>query len=252
MVNFITRGDFCYNYLTKEELIVAFCYLLLGHLLGDFVLQTNRIAVNKPLYRSWGIVHAVIVTLCMLIFSIPFGFITMLLVIPAGILHFIIDKKKTEFSDKYKLPELPAFIADQVLHVGILYLASRYAAADASLLLLDRFHAEFIVTAILVTFFAAILNQYILAIFCPRPGNVLFWKGEKLFGNIIRFILFIAFFLSITYSYFFLLLLILIPVVHLIKEHFYGKYPMSKFEALIKVVLDVMVSALGSVILSLL
>lgn len=231
---------------------MAFCYLLLGHLLGDFVLQTNRIAVNKPLYRSWGIVHAVIVTLCMLIFSIPFGLTTMLLVVPAGILHFIIDKKKTDFSDKYKLPELPAFIADQILHVGILYFTSRYAAADASLLLLNRFQAGFLVASILVTFFAAILNQYILAIFCPRPGNVLFWKGEKLFGNIIRFILFIAFFLSITHSFLFLLLLLLIPIVYLIKEHFYGKYPMSKFEALIKILLDILVSALGSAIVSLL
>jgi hypothetical protein len=243
-------GGIFYEYLTKEEYIVAFCYLLLGHLLGDFVLQTNRIAVNKPLYRSWGIVHAVIVTLCMLIFSIPFGLTSMLLVIPAGVLHFIIDKTKSHFSDKYKLPELPAFLADQVLHVGILYFVSRYAVINYSFLLLSKCQAGFMVAAILVTFFAAILNQYILAIFCPRPGNVLFWKGEKLFGNTTRFILFTAFFLFTEYSYLYLLILLLVPVAYIIKEHFYGRYPMGKYEAVLKLLLDILVSALGSAIVS--
>lgn len=229
---------------------MAFCYLLLGHLLGDFVLQTNRIAVNKPLYRRWGIAHAVIVTLCMLLFSIPFGLITTLLVIPAGILHFVIDKTKSYFSDKYKIPELPAFITDQVLHTAIIYFAASFALNNESLLFLSKSQIDFLVAAVLVTFFAAIVNQYILAVFFPRPGNVLFWKGEKLFGIIVRLIIFIALFLSFKYSLLYLLLLLLIPVVLKIKECLYGKYPMGRKESLLKLLLDILISAMGSTVIS--
>ncbi|MBZ0195690.1 MAG: DUF3307 domain-containing protein, partial [Deltaproteobacteria bacterium] len=52
---------------------MAFYYLLLGHLIGDFVLQTDKIAENKGRHRKWNLLHVLVVTLCTLLFTYPFG-----------------------------------------------------------------------------------------------------------------------------------------------------------------------------------
>lgn len=228
---------------------MTFYYILLGHLTGDFVLQTNRIAINKPLSHKWNVIHALIVTLCMLVFAIPFGSIAALLSAAAGFLHLLIDRCKPFLTEKYKIPELLAFITDQALHVGIIGFISLFAAEGSNLLFLDKFQVIFCVVLITVTFFAAISNQYILIYIFPRTGNEFFRKREKLTGVIIRFVMSLSIYMAFRFSLLFLLILPAAPVILFIYRHFNIKDHISHGEILVKLALDWAVSTVGACVL---
>ena len=225
---------------------MAFYYILLGHLIGDFVLQTNRIAVNKPLHRRWNILHAVIVTLCMLVFAIPFGFFTALFTLCAGALHLLIDKAKVVFAEKYQIHDLLAFIIDQVLHIAIIALISVFASSDPTLFFLDKQIVMIVLILSFVTFFAAIFNQYILLGIIPRNDNSFFRRGEKLAGICARFLITLSIFLAISYNFLFLLIVAAVPAILVLQAKPSIKDSVGVRELLIKLLLDWNFSAAGA------
>jgi hypothetical protein len=228
---------------------VAFYYILLGHLIGDFVLQTNRIAVNKPLHQKWNAIHAVIVTLCMLVFAMPFGLTTSLLVLPAGIFHLLIDRAKPFLAEKYRIPELSAFLADQSAHIIIIAFISNFTVKKAAFFYLDNTIVVFFLVLVSVTSFAAILNQYIIAIAFPRMENLFFGEGEKLEGILVRFISTLIMFISIKFSFLFLLLLPAAPAILFLNPRFRVKSRERQSELSARLVLDWIVSAAGAGVL---
>ena len=179
---------------------MCFLYLFLGHLLGDFVMQTNRIADNKIKYWQWNALHAAIVTLCMLLLSIPFGLLVMVLVLVNGVFHYYVDLYKPKIADQYHLPGVVYFLADQVIHIFAIYLISKLAVVNAGFLFFDRRVIKVLLVIAFVSSFAAVLNQYILNMLYPDSNKRFFEADEKSMGNLTRLVTVFGLYFSYTVS----------------------------------------------------
>ena len=93
--------------------ITFFIYLLMCHLLGDYVLQIDYIAQTKKINPYHLFVHCVlyVVPFVFLYKDIPNGY---LIYIYLFFTHFVIDASKCDEKIDYK--------TDQILHYGVLFI----------------------------------------------------------------------------------------------------------------------------------
>lgn len=114
--------------------------LLIGHLLGDFYIQTEQMAERKNSYYKWVILHGISYWGSMLIVHIPIWshWVFLTATLAAGT-HLAIDSLKFLFLKKYvkknkitKRLERDIFFGDQMLHalclMAIAYSSVRYNA----------------------------------------------------------------------------------------------------------------------------
>lgn len=221
---------------------MAFYYLLLGHLIGDFVLQTNKIAENKGRHWKWNLLHVLVVTLCSLFLSYPFGVLLLLMVLLNGAIHFILDYYKTGINKILHLPELVVFLIDQLIHVMLLYFISQ-SAVYGNQHLIGFMTVRFLIVLALVTSFSAVFAQFILAALFPRDDSSFFVEGEKQIGILTRIfiasVLYISFLKSPLYILF---LLVAIPAFLLQFKFKWSKW-MSPTHLVVKLLLDIVISA---------
>ncbi len=83
--------------MTAEPVLVL-CWLLLAHLLADFVIQTDRIATDKfsagpPAWRALGW-HVAGVAICLVPFVLAFGLAGLAVLVVIGVSHGVIDRAK--------------------------------------------------------------------------------------------------------------------------------------------------------------
>jgi len=169
---------------------MCFDFLLLGHLLGDFTFQTNRIAENKNKYYTWNLLHTTIVTLCMLVCSIPFGHFIYVLVILNGGLHFIIDYIKSKLPHKNPAYDLFYFISDQCLHISIIYIISTFSEGSFFYFGIEKIFVKLLTIIVIISSFASILVKYILRLLYPSCRKTFFIYNERIVGIITRLIVF--------------------------------------------------------------
>lgn len=95
-------------------------YLILAHLLGDFVLQPNKLVLWKIKSKAGVFVHALVHFLINIIVLFPFIAKGALWLIPAALfissIHFCIDQTKINYDLKHDKKVLP-FLIDQLLHL---------------------------------------------------------------------------------------------------------------------------------------
>lgn len=101
-------------------------YLILAHLLGDFVFQPNKL-VNWKIKSKWGIlVHVLIHFIINLIILAPFlvnGYYWLiLLAFSLCFAHFWIDRIKISYDLKHDKKVAP-FLLDQLMHLFVILLA---------------------------------------------------------------------------------------------------------------------------------
>jgi len=106
---------------------------LIGHLVGDYLLQTNWQAVNKkaPGWNGWAacLVHCSLYTLAVLLFT---GWWRVELAVLVFLSHIILDRTQL-VAGLLKLlkkgPELwLSVITDNTIHLVFLWLIAKYAA----------------------------------------------------------------------------------------------------------------------------
>jgi len=222
---------------------MAFYYLLLGHLIGDFVLQTDKIAENKGRRWEWNLLHVLVVTLCIFVFSYSFGILLLLMALLNGVIHFIMDYYKNEICRILHLSELLGFLIDQLIHIILLYFIS-LVAIYGNQQLFEVTTTKFLIILALVTYFLAIFTQYVLVALFPGENRRFFEKGEKIFGILSRVYATIVFYLSFHLSPFYLLFLIVVASLFFIQfKHVWSKW-MSPLHLVVKLVLDMSVPAL--------
>lgn len=221
---------------------MAFYYLLLGHLIGDFVLQTDKIAENKGLRWKWNLLHVLAVTFCILIFSYSFGTPLISLVLLNGVLHFVLDFHKKSIIGILHLSELQGFLFDQLLHILLLFLFSQ-AADCGAVQLLDYKTVRLLIVLVLVTSFSAVFTQFILSAIFPRTDNSFFKEGEKHVGILTRLYVSVVFYLAFVISPFYLLLLMVAAVIFFMQFKLKWNKWMSQSHLLAKLLLDTAISA---------
>jgi Protein of unknown function (DUF3307) len=102
-------------------------YLIIAHLLADFILQSNRLVAWKMEQFRGVVVHVCIFASVALIILFPYltHWQTWAVIGGISIFHLIVDQTKINIAlryDKYTLP----FIADQALHFLSLILGGYY------------------------------------------------------------------------------------------------------------------------------
>jgi hypothetical protein len=93
-----------------------FTLFILAHLIGDFVLQTNKIAALKASKLKGVLIHAGIVTAVQVVIMSVFGLNGIIAGLAGGIIHFFIDCLKHHV---VKL-QFIYFIADQAMHLVVI------------------------------------------------------------------------------------------------------------------------------------
>lgn len=224
---------------------MCFFYLLLGHLLGDFVLQTNKIAENKAKCWQWNAVHAAVVTGCMLLFSVPFGLWVVGFVLLNGVFHYFIDLYKQKISKKYPLPGLVYFLTDQFIHVLLIYAISKTAVVNMQLLFVNQNILKILLTVCFVTSFSAVLNQYLLILIFPNINKNFFEEGEKSIGNMTRLLLTSSLFLSVRISGLFLVFIAAAGVFLMLQYKKKWRTWMRVKHLCVKLLLDLVMSLSG-------
>jgi hypothetical protein len=108
-----------------------FSWLLIGHLVGDFLLQTNWMAINKPTKLSALLTHVTIYTLVVTAFAYFAGGISYKAVIFIFLTHMILDKRNfvvfwvKNINRVEKIPWLN-IASDQSWHLLVLALATLF------------------------------------------------------------------------------------------------------------------------------
>jgi hypothetical protein len=228
---------------------MCFYYLLLGHLLGDFLLQTDRIAESKIRYWQWNVLHALIVTLCIFLFSVPFGVPVMLLVLLNGGMHYCIDYFKPRVAARFPLPGILYFLADQALHILLLYIVSLTALETLKTGYFNSLDARLLVVVVFLSSFCAVMNQYILSLFFPGAYRNFFLEDEKSTGNITRILLAFGVFLSVRISPLFLISLL--PAAILVLYRYKTKWHrwMTPCHFVTRLAVDVLAAMVVTVVL---
>ena len=109
--------------------MLIFLYFFTGHLIGDFLFQTNCIVKWKQ-SSIWGVlIHSFLVFLGTIITFIPYLHsinIWEMLFINA-VLHFFIDYGKVKYEKKFiKQNPIYIFLLDQILHICIITILIKY------------------------------------------------------------------------------------------------------------------------------
>lgn len=97
--------------------------LILGHIVADFLFQTDRIIAEKSAFWCWGFVkHLFIVFLTSVVFLLPYFNLELLLALFLfSLLHIIVDIIKNR-STSEKRTDLPLFLMDQGIHLVLIYI----------------------------------------------------------------------------------------------------------------------------------
>ncbi len=145
---------------------MTFLYLLLGHLLSDFVFQTDKIIAWKHKNRTGGIFHSAIHFFVYTAIFLPIIWNTSanLTFLVLALLHFVIDQKKITWEQKTHR-YVKAFFIDQGIHVVILGLASFfinrfsfYGEDVASYVTTNRFVIVYLILAIILSYCVEIVH----------------------------------------------------------------------------------------------
>ncbi|HHU55954.1 MAG TPA: DUF3307 domain-containing protein [Acholeplasmataceae bacterium] len=103
--------------------------LLIGHLIGDFVLQPECLAIKKKDSFKYQIIHAAIYAFVLgLVFILYDSFVkALVLFIITFVLHLLIDYLRITISENKNLRfQLITFVCDQLIHIIILYIIALY------------------------------------------------------------------------------------------------------------------------------
>jgi len=222
-----------------------FYYLLLGHLLGDFTFQTNKIAKNKSRNLKWILIHSVIVTAIMFILALPFGLSLLKLVLLNGFLHFLIDFYKAKLNPTNPFIALLYFILDQALHIAIIYIIAKINVDTNIMLPFSQEKILLLLAIVFVLSFSAIFVQFILKLLFPSHNKDFFSHNERGIGNSVRLLTFLTLLIAFYYQK---LALILLPIVIISVVFFYYKLWSKWMTAryfFTKITLDILMSIIG-------
>ncbi len=173
-----------------SNFIIVFVF---AHLLGDFVLQTNRIAKIKSESVKGIIYHVLIVTVSQVLVLSIFGLKGIFAGIVTGVIHFFIDWMKLKTNKYFINVQSIYFIFDQGLHLCAIFFIS--------MIIRPKLHISFNYFEYILYLCIAIVLTYVITIFvkillrdikCVDNCNSLFNKNERIIDSIFSLIIFIA------------------------------------------------------------
>ncbi|MDF2925289.1 MAG: hypothetical protein K0R57_4203 [Paenibacillaceae bacterium] len=143
-----------------------FLCFVLAHAIGDFVLQTDRIAYLKSRHVRGVALHSVIVAAVQLAAMAVFGWAAVAAACAVSLLHFAIDCLKLACNKHFTHTQSLYFLLDQAAHLGCIGLAALLLAPE------PVFGAD--MTAYVSTLIALIIVSYVASVFAKIVVRDLF------------------------------------------------------------------------------
>ncbi len=162
-----------------------FLFFLMGHVLGDFILQSEKRAAEKAKSFMGVVKHSFEYMIVMLLMTVPVYHIDMLAAaFYVGIVHFLVDSVKYFIVKKFKIKnEWNIFCADQITHMLLIaVLAMSYEKWNfvINLTLLNRLFA------FMNWDLETVIRWAVALLIVNKPVNVMiqkFLKGYKPLEN---------------------------------------------------------------------
>lgn len=143
--------------------MILFIKLLLAHLLGDFFLQPTRWVLHKEAHKvasPYLYAHVAVHFILTLILVWDTAFWLPALVIAGS--HYVIDLAKLYVTPHFRYRSVP-FLADQFLHVLVLYGCAYFGNLEAHTLgLIGQINWGLVTALVFVTFPAAFIMNHLL------------------------------------------------------------------------------------------
>lgn len=140
---------------------IVFLYALLAHLLGDFVLQTNKLAKSKAEGNKGIIIHTLIILIVHLACLSIFGVKGIMAGIVITVIHAMIDKAKLRLT-KGRKELLSLFVLDQLLHLLSILITLRFIRTEDRLLQHEQYIVLWVCVFIISTYVSSIIIKQLL------------------------------------------------------------------------------------------
>jgi len=102
-----------------------FLIFLVAHVLGDFFLQSDKLAQRKQTNFRYILLHSLLYLIVFIVFTLPFWSISLILAaVILSVSHFIIDSCKFVYSIKKK--DASMYFIDQAMHIGCIIIATTF------------------------------------------------------------------------------------------------------------------------------
>jgi len=172
-----------------------FVIFIFAHLVGDFVLQTDKIAKEKASSIRGVFVHSSIVLLVQMLFLSVFGINGMISGFISGFFHFFIDFIKFYINKKMLLKNMQFlyFLFDQAVHIVIILFLTFILGKD-----LGENYSQYIeylkyVTSIIILAYTSTVGSKILIFdldLIPKEKGF-FMKNERIIDAVIAILIWI-------------------------------------------------------------
>jgi len=159
MPNLEIQKNILVPFLTNENAMEILLYLIIGHLIGDFLLQSSSLVAYKQRSIYGLLLHILMIMISHTTLLIPylksdkiaFGLVFIF------VLHFIIDYTKIELNMQTKYPIIP-FALDQLAHFITIFLAYFIIRNETPLFFIEQWWFEIIYQNIpLLLYFAGVI-----------------------------------------------------------------------------------------------
>ena len=150
-----------------------FLIFVFAHLVGDFVLQTDKIAKLKAMSKKGLIIHISVVTAVQILVLSVFSVSGVLAGFICGIIHFFIDYLKKALNKYLSRFQFLYFLFDQFLHMTSIYVLSLIFASSS-----NWTHDYIIFVRLLIAFIVLTYSSTVGAKILMRDLNPELLKGE--------------------------------------------------------------------------
>ncbi len=161
---------------------MIFTYLVLGHLLGDFVLQSSKMVRWKMRSFVGTFVHSFTHFLVLTIILLPFMWSDILYLVTItgliSIAHFFIDQSKISYDLKHD-KKIKPFILDQFSHLLVLIIAYQFVR-DVHLVQIPYYtNFSLIIFAIVLIFTTEVIDIFKFQKKREKDKNAKFIRSKK-------------------------------------------------------------------------
>jgi hypothetical protein len=155
-------------------------FFILAHLIGDFVLQTDKIARKKSTSINGLLIHCSIIFLTQIALLSIFGFNGIFAGAVGGIIHLIFDLLKNVIG-KYVKKQIIYFIMDQGIHLAVIF-GLTYIFAPAKVIYNSSIiYTQLLSGLIIITFAATVAAKILVRDLVPTVKNAVFFEKKERF-----------------------------------------------------------------------
>lgn len=175
---------------------------VLAHLIGDFVLQTNKVAYLKASGKWKDILpHIIIISFIQILALSIFGLKGLLAAVICSLIHYFIDYLKIYINKLFYDFQFLSFIADQLIHFLVIIILTILLAPDFEIFDKQQyFKIRFFISTIIVTYLSSVaVKTLIRDLNRDIRSEIFFKKFERLTDALLGCILFAIGFLPLIY-----------------------------------------------------